>query len=64
VIHRHPDADVLPDGVVVVTLDQAKDDLPAGQAQAIEILGAAEGAVDHLRPQGAGVVMEDVVRPE
>ena len=57
-----PDADAFADGVVMVRWYERENFRAARQAQRVQELGAAKGAVQDLRLRRALIVVDDVVR--
>ena len=63
-IHCDLDANVFPDGMVMMALDQTQKVLSTRQSQSVKVLGTPEGAVNDLRPQGTIVIVKNVIRPQ
>ena len=57
-------ANVLADGMVMVAGDQGQHRRAAWQAKGVEEFGAPERFSNHFGQERAGVVMDDVIRPE
>jgi hypothetical protein len=57
-----PDAELIVDGVLMVTGNQAQNQGAAGEPQGVERFGAAAGALGHGGAAMTGLVLQQIVR--